>query len=65
MFFEYVVLVGFIVVLVVMFYGIILIHDIPYKIAVTRNQGVCRVITFFPLERGRIGEVGEDEGEDA
>ena len=35
---EYVVLGGLIFVVVVMFYAIIAIHDIPYEIAVRRNH---------------------------
>jgi len=52
MFLEYVVLAGSIVVLVVIFYGIIVIHDIPYKIAVTRNhphQDVLHVAGWVSL----------------
>ena len=35
---EYVVLVGMIIVFIIVFYGIIVVHDIPYEIAVHRNH---------------------------
>ena len=35
---EYVIPVGMIIVFVIVFYGIIIVHDIPYEIAVHRNH---------------------------
>ena len=49
---EYVVLGGLIIVVIVMFYAIIAIHDIPYEIAVKRNhphQDVLHVAGWVSL----------------
>jgi len=49
---EYVALVMLIVVVLVLFYGIIVIHDIPYEIAVKRNhphQDVLHVAGWVSL----------------
>ena len=52
MFLEYVVLVGALLVMLVLFYGIIAIHDIPYEIAKKRNhphQDVLHVAGWVSL----------------
>ncbi len=52
MFLEYVALVILILVVLVIFYGIIVIHDIPYEIAVKRNhphQDVLHVAGWVSL----------------
>ena len=52
MFLEYVALVILILVALVIFYGIIVIHDIPYEIAVKRNhphQDVLHVAGWVSL----------------
>ncbi len=52
MFLDYVALVILILVVLVMFYGIIAIHDIPYEIAVKRNhphQDVLNVAGWVSL----------------
>jgi len=52
MFLDYVALVILILVVLVLFYGIIVIHDIPYEIAVKRNhphQDVLHVAGWVSL----------------
>ena len=52
MFLDYVALVILILVALILFYGIILIHDIPYEIAVKRNhphQDVLHVAGWVSL----------------
>jgi uncharacterized protein DUF3302 len=52
MFLDYVALVILILVVLILFYGIIAIHDIPYEIAVTRNhphQDVLHVAGWVSL----------------